>query len=106
MRETVVRLNELAIRLVAPGPKCCAISASECHELHDGIASLTDERTALIAENAHLKAEVNRLTELCTSYEHVIDYRDASAVYDAMVRRKVEELFDIVLGNRTESNRP
>lgn len=36
------RILELAARLTAPGPKCCAVSASECHEISDFISSLVD----------------------------------------------------------------
>lgn len=35
------RILELAGRLVASGPKCCAVSASECHEITDFIHSLS-----------------------------------------------------------------
>lgn len=34
------RILDLAERLVAPGPKCCALSASECHEISDFIRDI------------------------------------------------------------------
>lgn len=37
-----LRIQELAERLVAAGPKCCAISASECHEISDFIREIAD----------------------------------------------------------------
>ena len=37
------RLRELAQRLVASGPKACAVSASECHEISEGLIAALDE---------------------------------------------------------------
>jgi NTP pyrophosphatase (non-canonical NTP hydrolase) len=37
------RLRELAGRLVASGPKAGAVSASECHEISEGLIELLDE---------------------------------------------------------------
>jgi len=37
------RLRELAARLVMPGPKACGVSASECHEISEGLNALIDE---------------------------------------------------------------
>lgn len=36
------RLRELALRLVAPGPKACVVSASECHEITDAVVAIGD----------------------------------------------------------------
>lgn len=37
------RLRELASRLVAGGPKAAHVSASECHEIAEGLVELIDE---------------------------------------------------------------
>lgn len=37
------RLRELAERLVISGPKACGVSASECHEISEGLLELIDE---------------------------------------------------------------
>ena len=38
------RLRELVTRLVASGPKAAHVSASECHEITDGVLELLEER--------------------------------------------------------------
>jgi hypothetical protein len=43
------RLRELAIRLVAAGPKACAVSASECHEITNAVVTICDAVAAVDA---------------------------------------------------------
>src|SRR5580658_9659939 len=45
------RLLELVDRLVAPGQKAAAVSASECHEIADGVHELCDQRVGAEAED-------------------------------------------------------
>jgi hypothetical protein len=40
-----MRAVDLAIRLVAPGPKACAVSASECHEITKAVIAAYDRDT-------------------------------------------------------------
>jgi hypothetical protein len=56
--EEFQRLADLATRLVASGPKCCAVSASECHEISDGVDSLLTAIRERDAEVARLLMEL------------------------------------------------
>lgn len=51
------RLQELAVRLVASGPKAHAVSASECHEISEGLLELLVqvERLQRIADIADVQ---------------------------------------------------
>lgn len=78
------RLRELADRLVDSGPKCCAVSASECHEISEGVDELLDDLAALTTERDALRGEAERLragwdasiadrTELKRAYDYAIE---------------------------------
>jgi len=41
--EEFPRLRELALRLIEPGPKAARVSASECHEISEGLLALIEE---------------------------------------------------------------
>lgn len=59
------RILELAQRLVAAGPKCNAVSASETHEITDFILSLDDDKS-VIASNTPEGGEAG------LSVEHIL----------------------------------
>ncbi len=46
LKNTAERACELAVRLVAAGPKAHAVSASECHEITDAVLHAYDEGNA------------------------------------------------------------
>jgi len=65
-----MRAIDLAIRLIAPGPKAAAVSASECHEITEAVITAYDRdafparaRQALIALADQLEALDERSTE-------------------------------------------
>lgn len=57
----IARLGELAVRLVAPGPKAGHISASEIHEIADGIADLINDLATLSEKLNYLRAENEKM---------------------------------------------
>lgn len=65
------RAVELAHRLVAPGPKACAVSASECHEIAHALLAIHDQQgpgsIGLLALYRHADA----LLDLATTWEKV-----------------------------------
>jgi len=61
------RMLELAERLVAPGPKCCALSASECHEISDFIRDLAPAPSQQAVPDGHV------LVERAIVPQHVVD---------------------------------
>lgn len=65
------RLRELAERLVAGGPKASHVSASECHEISDGMIELIDEIEQL-RQRSHL-TKIHKITL------YVIDHDDVGA---------------------------
>jgi hypothetical protein len=68
------RLRELAVRLVASGPKASHVSASETHEISDGLIDLLNE-------NAKLR---KLLGEAKSKAMQAIDNGHASAQVDAL----------------------
>jgi len=70
------RILELADRLVASGPKCCAVSASECHEIRDYIHDSEAELQAKLLEQREAcanKAKIKFSTAPDTYQQRVID---------------------------------
>lgn len=66
-----LRLAELADRILAPGHKACAVTASECHEIAEGVHALIRElsttevaRRDVIAISELRMFEIDRLTAL------------------------------------------
>jgi hypothetical protein len=71
-----MRAVDLAIRLVAPGPKACAVSASECHEITEAIIAAYDRGTFPIKAHETITALVDQLEAAGGAA------RDASKWYD------------------------
>lgn len=71
-----MRAVDLAIRLVAPGPKACAVSASECHEITEAIIAAYDRGTFPIKAHETITALVDQLEAADGAA------RDASKWYD------------------------
>jgi len=75
----IERAEDLADRLVSAGPKCCAVSASECHEITDFIGAAiqrideleTDERQlsgtirVLLSDYRGLEQQLNEYKAHC-----------------------------------------
>jgi len=56
-----MRAVDLAIRLVAPGPKACAVSASECHEITEAVIAAYDRDTFPIKAHKIITALIDQL---------------------------------------------
>jgi hypothetical protein len=56
-----VRAVDLAIRLVAPGPKACAVSASECQEITKAVIAAYDRSSFPIKAHEAITALVDQL---------------------------------------------
>jgi hypothetical protein len=56
-----LRAVDLAIRLVAPGPKACAVSASECHEIAEAVIAAYDQGAFPIRAHKVITALVDQL---------------------------------------------
>lgn len=63
-KEEFPRLRELATRLVASGPKASHVSASETHEISDGLTAALDEVERLTAALTASQQETERLRAL------------------------------------------
>lgn len=72
--EELPRLLELSARLVAAGPKASHVSASECHEISDGMDELITELRA--RRSADLSPE---------DIDHIRGYLDECSEPDAAV---------------------
>ena len=56
-----MRAVDLAIRLVARGPKACAVSASECHEITEAVIAAYDRGAFPVLAQAALSALADQL---------------------------------------------
>lgn len=77
-----IRLLELAVRLVASGPKASNVSASECNEISEGLCEV-------IAECDALRMEVERYKRTLAQPHHVYAAEDAAK---GMLFHEVERL--------------
>lgn len=78
------RILELAQRLVAAGPKCCAVSASETHEITDFILSLDDDKLVIAASipeggESGFSVEHILLSVIVVHTNRIIQYDDSCA---------------------------
>ena len=73
------RILELADRLVASGPKCCAVSASECHEIRDYIHDSEAELQAKLLEQRENDLKIRRALRFLVE---VKDHKDANGKDD------------------------
>ena len=104
-----MRAVDLAIRLVAPGPKAAAVSASECHEITksviaaydrdafpiracEALTALADQLEALDARSTERDRELTSQLEIARAERDEARQVSAAAVGDGAARRWEESV--------------
>lgn len=65
-----MRAVDLAVRLVAAGPKACAVSASECHEITENVLTAYDRDAFPVQARSVIGHLVNCLEAALAEIEH------------------------------------
>ena len=70
------RACELALRLVAPGPKACAVSASECHEITEYMLAVYGESSPGIVAMQAAAETLIEVVEAALAWRGALDERE------------------------------